>query len=186
MPFSRSKQDNDVWIRARPTQRLPWRGIAQCGGRRFPCALGLGGIVAQHAKREGDAATPAGDFPLRQCLYRAARVALSPRGMRQTPILPLQFWCEDPASRCYNRLCRTSQCRHAGGLWRADSRFDVILIPGHNDAPPIPGKGSGIFIHAAPQGLPPTSGCVGLLRKDLIWLARQLDSRAWIHIQSTG
>ena len=50
---------------------------ARFGGHRWRCAVGRGGVRAE--KREGDGATPAGCWPLRRVLYRAAkRSALQP------------------------------------------------------------------------------------------------------------
>ena len=41
-----------------------------------PCLVGKAGLIAAADKREGDMATPAGDWPLRRVYYRADRIAL--------------------------------------------------------------------------------------------------------------
>ncbi|MDH5556603.1 MAG: L,D-transpeptidase family protein, partial [Alphaproteobacteria bacterium] len=53
-------------------------------------------------------------------------------------------------------------------LWRDDEVYDVILILGHNDDPPVPGKGSAIFMHVARPDYAPTEGCVALAQEDLL------------------
>ena len=46
--------------------------------------------------------------------------------------------------------------------------YDVIVILGHNDDPPVPGKGSAIFMHVARPDYAPTEGCVALALEDLL------------------
>ena len=50
------------------------RGWAVLGGRRWRCVLGAGGV--REDKVEGDAATPAGEFPLRRVYFRNDRLVL--------------------------------------------------------------------------------------------------------------
>ena len=49
-------------------------GWAFFGGRRWRCALGAGGV--REDKVEGDAATPAGEYPLRHIYFRNDRLVL--------------------------------------------------------------------------------------------------------------
>ena len=59
-------------------------------------------------------------------------------------------------------------------LWREDHVYDVILVVGYNDAPPVPGKGSAIFIHLAREGYTPTAGCPVFSKPDLLEILAQL------------
>ena len=52
-------------------------------------------------------------------------------------------------------------------MWREDELYDIVVILAHNDDPPVPGKGSAIFLHCAKPGYPPTEGCVALARADV-------------------
>jgi L,D-peptidoglycan transpeptidase YkuD (ErfK/YbiS/YcfS/YnhG family) len=73
-------------------------------GRRFPCTIGRGGIVAAGNKREGDGATPAGVHRLVGMLYRPDRMA-RPADWA-LPIGPLDLWSDDPRDEDYNLMVR--------------------------------------------------------------------------------
>jgi L,D-peptidoglycan transpeptidase YkuD (ErfK/YbiS/YcfS/YnhG family) len=129
------------------------------------CAVGRGGIVAADAKREGDGATPAGRHLLRFAFFRADRVAaVSPLPFQ--PIEPDMWWDDDPASAHYNSLRRAAPPGHPERMWREDHVYDWIVPLGWNDAPPIPGLGSAIFLHVAREGWTPTAGCVAVAAED--------------------
>lgn len=149
---------------------LRWRGILRWRGACARCALGRNGIVRD--KREGDGATPAGTFPLRRVLYRADRLARPTTELPVAPIGPRDGWCDDPASPRYNRPVRLPCAAGHERLHRTDGLYDLVVIIGHNDTPPIPGKGSAIFIHVAGPAYAPTAGCVALARADLLRLLR--------------
>lgn len=69
-------------------------------------------------------------------------------------------------------------------LWREDAVYDVIVVLGHNDDPPVPGMGSAIFMHVARPDYSGTEGCVALALSDLLALlavlrpTTQIDLRA--------
>ena len=139
----------------------------ECGGRVFRCALGRGGILS--AKIEGDGGTPAGAYPLRRVLYRPDRLDRPPAtGLPVEAVAADQGWCDDPAHRDYNRQVSLPFAASHETLWRDDSLYDVIVILGHNDDPPAPGKGSAIFLHVARPDYGPTEGCVALAIADLL------------------
>ncbi|MGE0254735.1 MAG: L,D-transpeptidase [Alphaproteobacteria bacterium] len=141
------------------------RGVVRWGDRRFACALGRGGVRID--KREGDGATPAGRFVFRRVLYRPDRQARPATGLPTVAIGPDDGWCDDPADARYNRPVRLPWPASAERLWRSDRVYDLILVVGHNDAPPVPGLGSGIFVHVAQPDFSPTAGCVALAADDL-------------------
>ncbi len=53
-------------------------------------------------------------------------------------------------------------------MWRDDDLYDIVVVLGHNDAPPVPGLGSAIFLHVARPDFAPTEGCVALAFPDLL------------------
>ncbi len=140
---------------------------AAWNGRRFGCAVGRGGIVAAAAKREGDGASPAGAWPLRRLFARPDRQAPPATRLPVTWIDPKLGWCDAPADPAYNRPVRLPHPSSHERLWRGDHLYDWVVELGYNDAPPIPGKGSAIFLHLARRGFAPTEGCLALSRRAL-------------------
>ncbi len=145
-----------------PGGKLVWPGGA------VRCALGRMGVSAE--KREGDGASPAGAWPLVRALYRPDRLASITTALPTQAIAPDDGWCDDPEDAAYNRPVRLPITASAEALWRGDHVYDVIVVLGHNDAPPEPGKGSAIFLHIARPDYAPTEGCVALARGDLLRL----------------
>ena len=141
-------------------------GHLDCGGRTYRCALGRGNIVGD--KAEGDGGTPAGAYPLRRVLYRPDRLDAPATGLPVEKIAPNQGWCDDPAHPDYNRQVQLPFSASHEELWRQDAVYDVIVILAHNDGPPVPGKGSAIFMHVARPDYGASEGCVALALKDLL------------------
>ncbi|EKV32148.1 hypothetical protein C882_3212 [Caenispirillum salinarum AK4] len=136
-------------------------------GRSWRCALGKGGIVRE--KREGDGGTPVGTFPIRRVLYRPDRLAEAPEtGLPVRALAPNDGWCDDPADPAYNRPIALPYGASHERLWRDEAVYDVIVILGHNDDPPVAGRGSAIFMHVARPGYTGTEGCVALALPDLL------------------
>jgi L,D-peptidoglycan transpeptidase YkuD (ErfK/YbiS/YcfS/YnhG family) len=149
------------------------RGRARWGRRRLRCAVGRSGIVPADDKREGDGATPAGTWPMREVLFRADRLGEIVTPLACHALAPEDGWCDDPADPAYNRLVRLPYPAHCEHLWLADHVYDVIVPLGYNDDPVVPGHGSAIFLHVAGPGFAPTAGCVALALPDLIALLRE-------------
>ena len=137
-------------------------------GRTLACALGCGGVIEADTKREGDGATPLGAWPLRRVLWRADRLARPATALPTAEIAPHDGWSDDPADPAYNRPVVHPHPHSAERLWRDDELYDVVVVLGHNDDPPVAGRGSAIFLHCAKPGRPPTEGCVALPREDLL------------------
>lgn len=157
---------------------------AAWGGRGYPCAIGRSGTTAH--KREGDGATPHGAFPFRRILYRPDRVAMPATPLPQIPIDPRDGWCDAPADPSYNRPVRLpypASCEH---LWRDDHLYDLIVVLGHNDDPPVPGLGSAIFLHIASPGYGTTEGCVALSREDLLAVLTTADTASRVIVGQAG
>ncbi|MPY71879.1 MAG: L,D-transpeptidase family protein [Alphaproteobacteria bacterium] len=147
-------------------------GVIDWRGRLLRCALGRSGIAVD--KREGDGATPAGRFPLRRVLYRADRVPAPRSTLPASPIAETDGWCDDPADARYNRQVTLPWPGRHETLWREDGLYDLVVVVGHNDDPPVPHRGSAIFIHVARPGYAPTEGCVALALDDLREIVEEL------------
>ena len=142
-------------------------GMLDLGDRKVRCALGPAGVVPAAAKREGDGASPAGVWPIREVIYRPDRGPPPATEFRVRAMTPEDGWCDDPADPAYNRPVKLPYPASAENLWRDDEVYDIIVVLGHNDEPVLPGMGSAIFLHIAKPDYPPTQGCVAITRADL-------------------
>jgi L,D-peptidoglycan transpeptidase YkuD (ErfK/YbiS/YcfS/YnhG family) len=173
-----------IHVRARPqrSQALRWEAWLVAAHRVVRVALGRTGIKA--AKREGDGATPAGQFHPVRLWWRADRL---PRPRTLLPIRrigPDDAWCEDPADRRYNRPFRRSANELGDRFERADGLYDLVIEIDHNTRPRVAGRGSAVFIHVAKPGFAPTAGCVALTRDELRRLLNQLSPKTRIIVHS--
>lgn len=141
-------------------------GLLKIGPYAFPCTLGGGGVT--HDKTEGDKKTPLGRFSLRQLFFRADRLPAPDTGLPLIPLTQNTGWCEDPAHPDYNRCIALPHPAATDHMTRDDALYDLVVIVGYNDDPPIPGKGSAIFIHLARPEFTPTAGCIGLKYDDFL------------------
>ena len=149
-------------------------GLLHAGDRLIPCSIGRGGLIAAAAKREGDGATPIGVWPIRGVLLRPDRVALSEGLMLPCRwIRPDDGWSDGIDDPAYNRPVRHPHRFSAEKLWRDDGLYDVIVILGHNDAPPVPGAGSAIFWHCW-RDADATEGCVAIAKTEMLGLLTKL------------
>jgi L,D-peptidoglycan transpeptidase YkuD (ErfK/YbiS/YcfS/YnhG family) len=139
----------------------------RANGRALRCAVGKGGFTTD--KREGDGATPVGAWTMRRVLYRPDRLDAAPDTALETAaIAPGDGWCDDPGHPLYNRpVALPFEAGHEA-MWRDDGLYDVVVVLGHNDDPPVPGMGSAIFLHCARPDFGPTLGCVAVARDDLL------------------
>ncbi len=147
---------------------------ARFGGRVWPCAVGFNGVRPD--KQEGDGTTPAGCWPLRRVLYRPDRVAPPETALPVAALGPDDGWCDGPADPSYNGPILLPYAASHERLWRDDEIYDVIVILGHNDDPPVPGAGSAVFLHVARANYAPTAGCVALALAHLLELLREADT----------
>jgi L,D-peptidoglycan transpeptidase YkuD (ErfK/YbiS/YcfS/YnhG family) len=142
-------------------------GVLTLGDWSCPCVIGKGGLITAADKREGDGATPIGDWPIKAALLRPGRIDET-----LAPPIPWRWirdndgWCDDPADPAYNRPVHLPRATSHERLAHDDQAYDVIVVLGHNDAPPGPGMGSAIFFHqwvAGEDGAPrATEGCVAV------------------------
>lgn len=139
-----------------------------------PCALGRTGVTLEGEKKEGDGKTPLGTYPVRQAFYRPDKFDEPICQLPITPLTPELGWCDDPGRDEYNKLVRLPFSGSHEKMWREDSLYDLVLVIGHNDDPPVSGRGSAIFVHVAKKGFKPTEGCVAVTASVMLSLLRQL------------
>lgn len=159
-------------------------GVLVIDGERFRCALCPAGIVA--SKREGDGAAPAGSFALRRVHYRADRGPAPSTALPVRPIAEDDGWCDDPAHEDYNTLVTLPVQASHEVMRREDGLYDLVVEVGYNDDPPVPGRGSAIFMHIARPDYSPTEGCVALARGDLERVLAKLGPASIVHIHQVN
>ncbi len=149
-------------------------GTLSFEGETVPARFGRSGGCAADAKQEGDGMTPFGLWPLRTLLLRPDRgLAVPATRLFWRWLRPGDGWSDDMADPAYNRPVRHPHPFSAERLWRDDGAYDVVLVLGHNDRPPVPGRGSAIFLHCEQPDGRATEGCVAVARDVLLrWLPR--------------
>jgi L,D-peptidoglycan transpeptidase YkuD (ErfK/YbiS/YcfS/YnhG family) len=136
--------------------------------------LGRRGVST--AKREGDRTTPAGVFGIGPTMYGIAPNPGVSYAYRR--IVCGDWWVEDSRSRFYNRF-RHVECGAkppfrvtSEDLSRSPTAYWHFAFIRYNVDPVVPGRGSGIFLHASTGR--PTLGCVSVplpkLVRTLRWL----------------
>lgn len=160
-------------------------GRFDLAGRTTWCSLGRAGVIAADEKREGDGASPVGVWPIRRGLYRPDRLAKPRSGVAFHPLSPDDGWCDAPDDVAYNRPVKRPYPASAEAMWRDDGVYDLVVVLGHNDDPPLAGKGSAIFLHLTRPDYAPTEGCVALDRADLETLLALATAQSFIAIRRT-
>jgi L,D-peptidoglycan transpeptidase YkuD (ErfK/YbiS/YcfS/YnhG family) len=156
--------------------------VAHWGARAMRCALGRSGIST--GKREGDGATPAGAFALREVLYRPDRESPPRTALSCHALAPEDGWCDAPDDPAYNRLIRLPYAASAERMWRDDRLYDLVVVLGYNDDPVVPGRGSAIFLHLATKDFTPTAGCVALGRDDLLFVIANANAHSRVVVSA--
>ncbi len=143
------------------------------GDTWLSCAIGRSGAIAAADKREGDGATPLGEWPIRGVLLRPDRGIAPPARLPWRWLRPDDGWSDDPRDPAYNRPVRHPHPFSAERLWREDGLYDAIVWLGHNGDPPVAGRGSAIFLHLlADKDF--TEGCVAVSREAMAALLAKL------------
>ena len=173
---------NSKLITVKPNSKSVSQALLLFSGREYICAIGAGGV--RKDKVEGDLSTPVGTFPLRCVLFRPDRLKRPETGLNTLPIEPDDIWCDDPKDNAYNTRLKLPTESSYENLWREENIYDIVVPIGYNDHPPIPKKGSAIFIHIAHKGMSPTHGCVALDQKDLLEIIERVDTDTKIKIDN--
>lgn len=145
-----------------------------CGfGETLPAVFGKGGARPATDKREGDGASPLGVWPIRAALLRPDRIPAPATRLPWRWLRPDDGWSDGAGDPAYNRPVRLPHAFSAERLWRDDHVYDVIVVLGHNDSPPVAPLGSAIFFHLSQPDRRPTEGCVAIEREPMLrWLVR--------------
>jgi L,D-peptidoglycan transpeptidase YkuD (ErfK/YbiS/YcfS/YnhG family) len=140
------------------TARVGWKGLAE-------------------RRREGDGTTPTGVYTIGRVMYgNAPNPGVRYRYRR---LVCGDWWNEDPRSPTYNKFqhvrCGTRPPFRVTtpGLWQERRAYRHFAVIDYNMRPVVPGKGSGIFLHA--QTGNSTNGCVSLPTGKLVTVLRWLD-----------
>jgi L,D-peptidoglycan transpeptidase YkuD (ErfK/YbiS/YcfS/YnhG family) len=147
-----------------------WRPVAG------PWTAWLGRHGTAPDKREGDRRTPSGVFGFLPTMY-----GLAPDPgvrYRYRRLVCGDWWVEDPASPYYNRFrhvrcgSRPSFRTISEDMSRSPTAYRHLAVIAYNRNPIVPGRGSGIFLHASTRR--PTLGCVSLPHAQLVATLRWL------------
>jgi L,D-peptidoglycan transpeptidase YkuD (ErfK/YbiS/YcfS/YnhG family) len=155
-------------------------GLIKYKNLKFRCALGKAGIGEK--KKEGDFITPKGKYKITKVYYRADRIKKIKTNFRLYQIKKNMGWCDDPLSKNYNKLIKLPSKFGHEKLYRKDKLYDLILILNYNFKPIIKNKGSAIFIHIANKNYKKTMGCIGLKKKDLIFILKDIKKNIIVKI----
>jgi L,D-peptidoglycan transpeptidase YkuD (ErfK/YbiS/YcfS/YnhG family) len=168
-----------------------WRRQGKCwipAAGPWPARVGWNGISRN--RREGDGTTPAGVFTIGPTMYgNAPDPGVRYRYRR---LACGDWWNEDARSPTYNSFqhvrCGTSPPFRTTtpGLWESKRAYRHFAVIEFNMHPVVPGRGSGIFLHA--QTGSSTNGCVSLPAEKLVAALRWLRpaARPRIAIGTTG
>ena len=162
-----------------------WRRAGRCwvaAGGPYPARVGRRGVSA--SRREGDGTTPAGTFRIHGTMYGTEPNPGVKFGYRR--LRCGDWWNEDASSPTYNTFQHVRCGRRppfrtfTPGMWQQPRAYPYLAVVEFNMRPVVPGRGSGIFLHAQTGG--PTNGCISLRRGDLLRVLRWLDPAASPHI----
>jgi len=154
-----------------------WERSGECWtARAGPWEARLGRRGVSEHRHEGDRTTPAGAYGFGRVMFG---VGPNP-GVRYRyhRIVCGDWWVEDPSSPHYNRF-RHVRCGAkppfritSEDMSRSPTAYRHFAVIRFNMDPIVPGRGSGIFLHASTGR--PTQGCVSLPLPQLLTVLRWL------------
>jgi L,D-peptidoglycan transpeptidase YkuD (ErfK/YbiS/YcfS/YnhG family) len=144
--------------------------------------IGEAGLVVADGKRESDMATPIGRWALRHLYFRQDLLGSVDTVIPASVITRHCGWCDDPAHQDYNCHVTLPFAGSHEVMWRDDGAYDLVVVLGFNDAPPIAGRGSAIFLHCIAADKTSTAGCVAVARDDLVSLLGLADAEQYLSI----
>ena len=133
---------------------------------KLKCSIGKSGIIS--SKKEGDKATPKGNYGLGLLYYRKDRIRLPKCNIKKKIIKKNMGWCNDVRSKKYNHEITFPFRFGAEKLFRKDKIYDLFINIKYNFNPTKKGKGSAIFLHIVDKKYKPTKGCVAIKKNDFL------------------
>jgi len=158
------------------------KGILFFNSKEYKCVVGKNGVSVD--KKEDDGATPAGCFPIRKIFYRSDKIQKPASPFETIELTKDDGWCDEISDSKYNQLVKLPYEGSHENLWRKDNLYDIIVVLGYNDNPPVSGKGSAIFIHIARPEFTPTAGCIALAFPDLIEILKNCDLNTQVCVEN--
>lgn len=156
--------------------------------------IGVNGITDGTTRKQDTGTTPLGIYPITQGF------GVGPNPGTRMPYHRVgagDWWVEDPSSPYYNQMRTAAQ----GGFPLTESgvhgsehlinyptQYHNALVVNFNMAPPVPGRGAGIFLHDLGPQAGPTAGCVAVPAAMLTRIMQWIDpaQQPVISIQSAG
>ena len=145
------------------------------------CAIGKRGIG--YKRREGDLITPKGLYKIKYVLFRSDRVKIKTK-IKKKIIKKNNVWCDDPASKYYNKLVELPFNYRHEKLYKKENIYDIILIINYNMSPIVKNKGSAIFIHVSNRNYKKTEGCIALKKTHLLKILKELKKNTSVKISA--
>ena len=149
-------------------------------GYKLKCSIGKSGVTA--SKKEGDLASPKGIFKLGLLYYRKDRIKSLKCKIRKRIIKKNMGWCNDSKSKKYNQQIYFPFKYRAEMLYRKDKIYDIFINIKYNYRPSVKKKGSAIFLHLTNINYKPTSGCIAIVKKDLLKILPHINKNTKISI----
>ncbi|MDC0200497.1 L,D-transpeptidase family protein [Candidatus Pelagibacter sp.] len=146
---------------------------------KIRCSIGKGGIIKN--KIEGDLCTPSGKFKVGKLYWRPDRVQLPVTKLPSKKIKKNMGWCNDSASKFYNKEIKINKKIKYEKLYRKDYKYDYFILIKYNYKKTIKNKGSAIFIHIT-KNYKPTAGCIAISKNDFLILTKLINKNTKIFI----
>jgi L,D-peptidoglycan transpeptidase YkuD (ErfK/YbiS/YcfS/YnhG family) len=140
----------------------------------YPARLGKNGLSS--SRREGDGTTPTGLYRIGRTMY--GNEANPGVRFRYRKLRCGDWWDEDSSSPTYNSFqhvacgAKPPFSGASEGMWEQTRPYPFLAVIEYNMRPTVPGRGSGIFLHAQTGG--PTIGCISLRKEELRAVLRWL------------
>jgi L,D-peptidoglycan transpeptidase YkuD (ErfK/YbiS/YcfS/YnhG family) len=146
---------------------------------KFKCCIGKNGLKKN--KTEGDKCTPKGTFKLGKLYYRKDRVKKPITGLKIKNIKKNMGWCNDSKNKFYNQEIKINKNIKHEKLLRKDYKYNYLIVIEYNTKKIKSNKGSAIFIHLT-KNFKATAGCIALLEKDFLIMAKLINKKTTIKI----
>ena len=127
--------------------------------------------------------TPIGEFRVKYILYRKDRVKKIQSKLKMVIIKKNMGWCDDPASKKYNKMVNLPFSASYERLFRKENIYDIILVLDYNMNPIKKNKGSAIFIHIAKKNYKKTEGCIAIKKIELLKIIKEIKINTKVKIE---